>query len=268
MSKFIIPFNYLFFSRLKTKAEAYSLICIYPLFLGFFIFGIYRVHFSESASLYLILLMMWMSIYEIGYLVNDSITVHREKYPNFRISLYDIKYIKINFAKILIGRVIIFAWLCGIVLATDKLSMPNLLLNILYVGLGGFVFFLHNSIRSRWNIATYLLLCILKYIYPMVFLLGWDYGIEPYVIIILSFPILRSMEHSAKPKYNFKSWINFIGCLDRCRVYYYGLGLVGVWSSHLLLGLNEEWVYAFLFFFIFRLSIVLLIRMRVYSRTT
>ena len=162
MFKFILPFNYLYFSRLKKKVELLSLIWIYPLFLFVFLFGFYGLTLWPHSISFLIGFFAWLSIYEIGYLENDALTIRKEANPNIRISQNDIQYIQDNFRSICIGRILIFLFLVSIIAVLGLLTINQLLLFTVLILASRLFFYLHNQIRSRFNILTYFFLCLAK----------------------------------------------------------------------------------------------------------
>jgi hypothetical protein len=266
--KFILPFYYLYASRLKRPAELLSLIWIYPVFLFVFLFGFYQVGLFPNSVSFIIGFFAWMSIYEIGYLENDALTIRKEKNPNIRISLDDILLVQKNFGSICIIRVFVFIFLILLTSVFGLFSQSQLFLFVLLALTARLFFFLHNQFRSRVNIITYFLLCLSKYgVFPMVFL-GWNYGFEPYWIILLSFPLLRTIEHSVKTKYGLKKLQQTIGNLDTFRVKYYGvLLLIAIIFSFLYSG-HPVILCSLSYFFLFRLGVIFLIATGKYSRET
>jgi hypothetical protein len=266
MLKFLAPFNYLYLSRLKSKLEIYSIIWIYPLYLFVFVFLIYGFEWIPGLFLFVLVLISWMSIYEIGYMENDAITIQKEQEPNIRIEANDIIFIQANFNKIVAFRILFFLSLMGVIFFSRLLPLNQVLFFIAYVAFTRLVFYLHNTIRSRWNIVTYFFLCVLKYFIIPIMFLGWNHGIEPYLIMLISFPLLRTMEHSVKSKYQFVKFREMLGSLDTFRVVYYSFCLALVVLGYFMFNLSLNWVYAIFYFFIFRAGIFLMIKMGVYSR--
>jgi hypothetical protein len=135
-----------------------------------------------------------------------------------------------------------------------------------WVLIGRLLFFLHNTLRSRINILTYFGLCVTKYLVFPFLLLGMDYGLEPYLVIFFTFPLLRTLEHAVKPKYELVTLQQIVGSLDKFRLGYYAFVLVialGIWGFFDLL---PTLALSLIYFFIFRFGIWILIRSRVYSR--
>ncbi len=266
--KFVLPFNYLYFSRLKKKAEFLSLVWIYLLFLSVFLFGFYGLALWPNGVSFLLGFFAWLCIYEIGYLENDALTIRNEKHPNIRISQWEIRFIQEHYWRIVILRLIIFLALLGVLVLLGLFTSSQLKLFLLVVGAGRLFFFLHNRIRSRWNILTYLLLCLSKYwVFPLVYL-GFNFELAPYWVIFLTFPLLRTLEHAIKPKYRFLTLKNWMGSLDVFRVRYYGLWLVVAILHLFFFEGSKILVYSLAYFFLFRLGIFFLIGTGIYIRSS
>jgi hypothetical protein len=260
MLKFLIPFQFLFYSRLKRKNEVFSVIYIYPLYLFIFIFLFYGGELYPNVVLFPLLLTAWMFIYELGYLENDAITIKNETNPNLRISFQDIGLIQANFSMITLIRVACFGAIMSIIFFSKLLPINGLIFFMIFILLVRGVFYLHNTIRSRHNILTYLILCSAKYfILPLIFL-KWDYGAVPYLIIFFSFPLLRTIEHAVKEKYQLFELQQWIGSLDRFRFLYYGFSLGLFLIFYFSFTISIIWVFSIAYFFVFRMGIFLLIR--------
>ncbi len=204
--------------------------------------------------------------YEIGYIVNDSITINKERYPNLRIPADDINYISKNLPSIVAIRLSFLGAIIGVIIFTNLMEWRQIVYCGLYLALISIAFQLHNWIRSRYNVLTYFVLCVLKYWFPVYFLLDFQFGFEPYIILLFSFPILRTIEHSVKPKYEMSSLQELIGPLDTFRAVYYGIGLLSIGVAGFFWGINSIWLYVFIYFFLFRAGIFLMIKSGVYRR--
>jgi hypothetical protein len=266
MYKFVIPFYYLTYSRLKSLPEKLSLLWIYPIFLMVFLFAFYQVDVIPNFLSFLMALVAWMSIYEIGYMENDALTIKKEAYPNLRINQEGITFIEENFWKITLVRLLFFMSLSFNLYFFNLWNIQQILLFVFLVILGRFTFYLHNRIRSRWNIITYFFLCLSKYwVFPILYL-GLYHGIAPYWIILICFPVLRTIEHAVKPKYKIKWLKKMVGTLDNFRVKYYALVLGIAVLISFYSGYTRVFIYASAYFFIFRVGILLLIGTGNFSR--
>ena len=197
--KYYLPFSYGLATRAKTPLDKLSFLILFPLPLFLFCrCGVLRFLFGFSAV---------YCIYELGYLYNDFVTVKREKFPNYRMDPEEYRQLlpKVPFLALSRAGYALAFWL----LSGSK--APGL--GALWALLG--LFLLHNTVRSRWNILTYFLLCSCKYL-AVAALAGsvlWGLGFLP------AFVLPRTLEHAAKPKYA----IPFLQGLDThsFRAYYY-----------------------------------------------
>lgn len=266
MFKYLVPFKYLHYSRLKTRMEIYSLIWIYPLYLFLFIFLFYGVSLVPGVFLFFLLFTYWMLIYEIGYMENDAITIKKETNPNIRIPREDIAFIQKHFNRILGFRTLIFGLVVGFIYFLGLLPIDKITFFVIFVCLARGFFWLHNTIRSRYNILTYFFLCVSKYfVLPYIFL-ELDYGIEPYFILLFSFPVLRTIEHAVKSKYQTMKLSRLVGSLDKFRAIYYGTLFLAVCCNHFVGLLDVVWILSLGYFVSFRLAIFMMIKLGFYSR--
>ncbi|MCL6261248.1 wbuO protein [Aquiflexum sp. TKW24L] len=197
---------------------------------------------------------------------NDALTIRHETNPNIRIPQKDILYIQHNFYKISgirYGILVIVVWL---IFLFNLLTHLQIYIFLVAVGLGRTAFYFHNLIRSRLNILTYFVLCVVKYfVIPAIFL-GRNYGFEPYLIVLLSFPIIRTIEHSVKGKYKLETFKKRLGSLDGFRVKYYGVLLILSLVLVLNYGFSQLLIYSIGYFFIYRVVIFVLLKLGKYSR--
>ncbi len=216
--------------------------------------------------LYFVLLIAWMLIYEIGYLENDAITIQKEVKPNIRIPREDMVFMQKHFIGVFGFRLLFFSLVMGFVYFLGLLPIHKIIIFVFFVGFARGMFWLHNTIRSRLNIITYFFLCVSKYfVLPYVFL-EFEYGIEPYCILLLSFPILRTIEHAVKSKYQIVQLQRLVVPLDKFRAIYYGLLFLIVVFFYFLGFLDVVWIWSLGYFFLFRLATFIMVKRGFYSR--
>lgn len=180
---YLLPYSYGFRTRAKTPWDKLSLFLIFPLPV-WLLCGSYPLTFAGKFT-------VLYSVYELGYLYNDYITVRHEKKPHVRLAAPEYERVKGLLAWIVLSRGI-FA--IGLLWATG--AAPREILALLVMA---GAFWLHNVIRSRWNIATYFLLCAAKY-GAAVCLGGGSARIT--ASFIAAFVLPRTLEHAAKSKYD------------------------------------------------------------------
>lgn len=228
--KFFIPGFYLFISRLKTVPEKISWVAVNPI-------PIFVVSCIVSDGLAFIFplpflfcfaagFLAWQSMYEVGYLQNDAFTIDRELTPTLRVSEDAVAYIRLNFYRILLVRLVITACLVWAMCAISyEYGLPvNLKDYIAVLIVGACSFVCHNSIRSRANIITYFFLSCSKYLaLPVLFFLEGNFLLFMLVVVMV-FPFIRTLEHGRKNKYRLFLLRKLFKDVDFARVIYYFLG--------------------------------------------
>tara|TARA_R100000935_G_C2834899_1_gene167501 strand:+ start:2143 stop:2877 length:735 start_codon:yes stop_codon:yes gene_type:complete len=225
----------------------------------------------EILPIFLIALAVWLCLYEIGYLENDAITIKKETKPTLRIPDNEIQYIQQNFTKLVVARIVISAiGIAAMALISNFIGIHiHILLFLGFLILARIAFTLHNTLRSRWNIVTYLLLSTTKYLsLPLLFLNFMDHW---YVVLIIyfSFPLPRTIEHAAKIKYGINWLQKIVVNLDFFRFCYYSFLMLIVLiiqyqSRNSILAVPT---YIAFWFFAFRTGSFVLIKLGGYKRT-
>jgi len=270
MLKFIIPGYYLFHSRLKSKLEKISWFIIYvvPIYvLGFF----YTPdNYIAYTLIFILATLIFNSIYETGYMENDTKTILNEKNPTLRLEKKDYevfkdKYYFIVFSKILVAIGLLFlVYILSKVFSFDVYIVRFIMILMIIRGL----FYLHNKIRNRANIFTFFSLSITKYSATLFLILPLDSLLYSWTISFFLFPLLRTMEHATKEKYGLKRWIEFMGNHDRFRVKYYGFMLMFIFIIYYLYPNSSVLMtfMLFVYFFIYRISSYFLVQNKFYER--
>lgn len=200
-----LPIGYVFQSRIITKAERISWFLIFPFFL--FIFVVLN---DYDYFLFTLNFLVIISSYEIGYLYNDIITTRSEKEPTIRHTDFHEK----NFIYCVIIRVAFSVFISTIVwFVYDFVSFLWVLTSAFMLNL---FFYLHNTIRSKFNVITYFLLVCGRYTFPV-----FIFSTSPQILsVILIFPLCRTLEHACKKKYGFSRLQKLVGNPDFFRVWY------------------------------------------------
>lgn len=272
MYKYLIPGYYLLYSRINRKSELLSLLIVYPVFLFVFIsLNLMNLDWWYVFT-FCISLISWFSFYENGYLENDAITIKQEENPTLRLMPNEIIFIQNNFIKIQFLKILIGSLGIILIFLINKLSDLNLniLGYIILIIAARISFYFHNTIRNRWNILTYFFLSTTKYTSLVVLFLGNTHSIYLIMSLLLVFPIPRMLEHACKVKYELSNLKKIIGDFDKFRLVWYGIGLVIIVLLYLSLesSIYYSLLFSFLWFFIFRLSVFLIVRLTNYNRST
>ena len=131
-------------------------------------------------------------------------------------------------------------------------------------------FYLHNSVRSKFNLLTFSVLAITKYIFPVVLFVNSDKLLYLCLLSIAAFPLLRIIEHSTHKRYAFAHYAKFIGNHDRFRILYYfvfSLLFVFLYLSSFLTKYDFAIaISVMVYFLLFRIFSYLLLRKGFYKR--
>lgn len=228
MTVYLIPFSYGWATRAKTALDK----------LSFFIIWILPVWFVCGMPLSLrfaVGVIAEYSLYEVGYIFNDFFTVKREKKPNHRLPEEKRRQIEKFLIQMIAIRITVVA------LALLYLKSQTFTAALAFVGV---CFALHNTVRCRWNILTYLLLCLGKYLALPALFVPEPLG-SACLALFLPFVLPRTIEHAAKKRY-------YVPFLKRFRphsfraVYGFLVALyAAVFAPHSLLFFVALWYFAY-----------------------
>ena len=184
MTIYAIPFSYGWATRAKTAFDKLS-------FFAIFIIPVWFVCGMPISLRFVIGVIAEYSLYEIGYLINDYFTVRKETMPNHRLPQEKHAKIEKYLIQISATRITI------VILSLIYLRSQEFTVALAYIAV---IFALHNTIRCNWNIFTYFLLCLGKYLALPALHIPEKIG-EACLILALAFVIPRTIEHASKPKY-------------------------------------------------------------------
>ncbi len=269
---YFIPFFYLINSRLKTKFELISWQIIF--FIPVLIITYYHLDIRSNVFIHLFLLsqLIFYSIYEIGYIENDVVTVKNEKDPTIRLNKENTKYIEKNYSKIINSRYLVFL-LSSILLLWIDLWIEyvlNIELFLFCVLITRLIFYVHNKIRNRFTIITFFLLSISKFSFPLILFVNLEKINYALFLALLVFPILRTIEIFFLRRFKFKFIGKIITDIDKFRIIYYLTLFILFIMAYFLSVLN---IYEFyigitiiLYFLLFRIICFFLIKGSIYKR--
>ena len=222
---FYIPFAYYYAVRLGTLPKLFSWMLIYLMPTAFYSAVGYTGSWPLFALNYGLILLAVFSIYECGYIANDTLSIRHEEQPAIR--LYDY-----NFAHFERHKETIFC----VRLFYTVLSMT--ILDLLNGGPGtnytvGFsitlmfgLFALYNHWRSRYNVWLYPFLVCSRYV-PFMLLMPHPW--EVWLLLFLSFPLLNALERFSMPRYRWPLMKKLIPSEESktlFRAIYYGVVLL------------------------------------------
>ncbi|WP_165743737.1 hypothetical protein [Pseudoalteromonas sp. Z9A6] len=217
----------------------------------------------EITLIFLISVCAFFSIYDLGYIENDVKTVLKEHNPTIRINSKAFEYYQENYLWVILVKTSISLFLLLVIHLLSKLYVieTNILHFSICIFITRIVFYFHNKIRSVWNVLTFSLLSLCKYVSLLVLFAPASELIYYIALAILMFPVVRALEHATKPKYGLIYIQKIVGSADLFRVKYYFLILI---FSLLLPSLIHKFDYfyssIFLYYLIYRLIICLLVK--------
>jgi hypothetical protein len=226
--------------RLGTIPKLLSWLLIYVMPTAFYAAIGYSGAPALFACNYLLILIATFSLYECGYIVNDTISIRHEEQPAIR--LYDYNFVYFECHKALIfGTRIGYSLLA--LLAIYALNgcgtAPRIALSILIMAL---LFCIYNRWRSRYNVWLYPFLVCSRYV-P--FMLLSPHPWEVWLLLFLSFPLLNALERFSMPRYRWPLMKKLIPTEESktlFRVAYYCLLSLIATSFFLLKGESLLWL--------------------------
>lgn len=216
----VVPYYYTLKTRTKGKIDkiTYILNNIVPIVL-------YNITIlKEEKLVYIFLnsvlvLSSYISIYEIGYIYNDVITIEKEENPTLRLKIEELNIIKKNIKTIFLLKIIISISLIIIInlIFIRKDNKPYLIGCILTL----LVYYIHNNVRNaRINYITFFLLSTLRFFTPISLFLFKENIFRYLLDVILTNSLIRNFEIIGYKKYFIKN-INIYKKRHGFRVIYY-----------------------------------------------
>ena len=185
---FYIPFAYLYGVRLQSVPKMVSWLLLYILPTAFY---------SGLTTLsYLLVLFATFSLYELGYIFNDTVAVRRETNPSLRLTEDQTAYFFAHRWTILATRLFIAAACLGILSTVHHTSYIVHLSLSLVIMLA--LFAIYNRWRNRYNVFLYVWLVFSRFI-P--FMCLDPHSDLDYILLFVSYPLLIGLERFSMPAY-------------------------------------------------------------------
>lgn len=162
------------------------------------------------------------TLYEIGYIHNDSYATLKEAQPSQRLGEESLSYCYCHFGAIVLTRVAISTLLLGIMMYRHCLEF-NWWAALAAIALILPLFLLYNHCRSVRNVFLYPVLVFSRY---LPFLIPYLTSTNAYLLLLLfiSFPLLNALERFSMPRYRYPLFRRLIPTEDSktlFRVVYY-----------------------------------------------
>jgi hypothetical protein len=247
MVKFFIPFAYFLRTRAKKPIQLFSWFCVFvfPSFLLFHLTWNRTTGLGTEILIYIVELAMLFTIYEIGYIENDIVTICQEKTPTIRLPNVQINWGNSHLIIIVLLRYSIFLilfFLAARFLPGFSGFQWRFLIALLALQL---IFVLYNRTRAWWIIPLFFMLVFLRFaLYGMIYLPINDL---PWYALVASliFPVPNMLEWIKKKKPKVGLIAKFMGNIDTFRVQYYTL--LTIFAAGLLVFIPSKYPKALLF---------------------
>ena len=255
---FYIPFGYYYVVRLGTWQKLLSWLLIYIMPTVCYSFFTYDGAVLPFVLNYLLLLVATFSLYELGYILNDTVAILHEEMPAVRLYPNNFEH----FSRY--ARLIVLARFCYAIITLVLLYLIDariftlpLAANILAIPM---IFAVYNSWRSKYNVWLYPLLVFSRYL-PFMLLYRID-GLA-ILLLFLSFPLLNMLERFSMPRYRFPLMRRLIPTEESktmFRVWYYAVLLLILAILYILTIIHYTLILPVLILFVYRLALAYWVR--------
>ena len=192
MMFFYVPFYYTVVSRLHSFSKSFSWVIIYliPQFIFYFYF--LDVVDYRQAFLYIALgVILIYTLYEIGYIYNDTETIKNEVQPTLRLDNFQLSYYHEH--KVLIYSI---RALLAFIISLIFIHLEQYYF-VLFVWCIIPIYAVYNSIRNRWNLPLHFCLVVIRYC-SVTLLLG---GGMVFFYCVLLFPVINLLERCSEKRF-------------------------------------------------------------------
>lgn len=255
-----IPFAYVTTARLGTLAKSLSLVLLYVM--PTLYFALLSANFSlDILPTYLIGLVMIYTLYEMGYIQNDTEAIKREIKPSLRLWDRNFDFYNRHKLSIYTTRVTIVLILSTLLLLLHGTTTSTILF-LISVWSITLIYQVYNSGRNRWGLFLFVLLQISRY---MPYMLLFYPNISPKICLLLfcSFPLCNIMERSSHPRFGIRFSQLIIPndqFLTTFRVLYYLLACITLLFLYFLNIISLIDCPVYICFLLYRIAILILIK--------
>ena len=256
---FYIPFAYYAIVRAGTMAKMLSWLLIY-VFPTFFYAAFAAGSVSwEFAGNYLLILLATFSMYELGYIHNDTFATRHEKQPAIRLYEENTQHFYRHWRQIFALRIVLITLcLIGILLYNEFVIESGLtVVSILFIAP---VFAVYNYWRNRYNVLLYPILVFSRYI-PFLIVYNADFYL--YLLLFFSFPCCNMLERFSMPQHRFPVFRRLIPAEQSktlFRVFYYLVITLVLIPFVLCYRLSAWLLLPFFVLFLYRLALFFITR--------
>jgi len=198
---FFLPFFYFYITRIKSLPALINWIFIYiiPTFTLVYLMARESSLFLICVVYSLIVLAVY-SIYEAGYIQNDTETIKIETYPTLRLSKEQLEFYEKHKNSIYLIRISLGILLASFALALVNPSKEQVFLVFSALSVIGLVYFVYNQVRNTFTLFLLFMLVSLRYITPL--LIFHTQELQFYLwLIILLYPVLNLLDWTYKKRF-------------------------------------------------------------------
>lgn len=215
---FYLPFGYFVSTRLANKAAVISWIMIYPVALLVSV----ALELGETHALPAILLAMLAiySLYELGYMDNDTRTVRGEISPTERLDAGEKDYFARMKWLIFVARLTVVLAACIVIDALSSGTPQGRMAFFAGLGVIAIVFLIYNSMRGRANLPLHFVLVMCRFCLPGMVVI--THGYAAYLgMTVAAFPLINLLERAGETRYGLSIFAPLLASRAQVRVIYY-----------------------------------------------
>ncbi len=186
--------------------------------------------------LYFLAISLIYTLYEVGYIQNDTETIKKEIHPTLRLNPEQLAYYEQKKYVIYAVRFLTAVVLSAFIVHDTGLSAGS----ILFLASTWFLiplYLLYNRMRNRWNLVLHFFLLSLRYS-AVLFLFVPEMPDSVLVFSVLIYPLPTILQLCAKGKFGFKKNLFYLKNYNdryRFRLKYYLLLTAAWWSASLFM---------------------------------
>ena len=254
---FYLPFRYLHRIRLKQwpKIISWWLLMILPTATYFMFFATNEWRYNILN--YILLLLVVVMYYELGYIYNDTITTRSEEHPTMRLSAEALQYGRQHIGIIYLVRML-FVLSLMFVLGYINQWQEWIIITLIWVLLLQPIFMVYNTLRNQKAVFFYPILVSWRYLSFIWVGIHQSCWADACFLLLLSYPLEISIERFSMPKRRMR-WIRDILPNENAklwfRVLYYictiCISAIMIWCKQLPI----IWILPFVCLIIYRLLI-------------
>jgi len=197
---FYVPFYYTIITRLHrfSKIVSWFIIYVIPQFLFmFYFFGV--IDFVQTFFKIALGVTLIYTLYEIGYIYNDTETIKNESNPTLRLNSIQFKYYGEHKLLIYSLRFLIAISISFVLLTSCDYYFVILVWCIIPL------YAIYNSMRSIWNLPLHFCLVVIRYC-SVIVLSGFES--IPFLYCMLLFPLINFLERCSEKRFELP-WFQF-----------------------------------------------------------